>query len=40
MFSFIKKAFFTGLIILSSVYLLNTIPLSAAPLTVTQLRCI
>ena len=35
MFRFIKKAFFTGLTILSSVNLL-----SAAPLNATQLKCV
>ena len=34
MFEFIKKAFFTGLTILSSVN-----PLSAAPLNATSIKC-
>ena len=40
MFGRIKKAFFARLTILSSVNLLNAFRLSAAPLTVTPLRCI
>ena len=45
MFGFIKKAFFTGLTILSSVnplnaVPLNTIPLSMAPLNTTPFKCI
>ena len=45
MFGFIKKAFFTGLTILSSVNLLNAVPLNAiplstAPLNTTPFKCI
>ena len=40
MFGLIKKAFFARLTILSSANLLNAFRLSAAPLTVTPLRCI
>ena len=45
MFGFIKKAFFTGLTILSSVNPLNAVPLNAiplsmAPLNTTPFKCI
>ena len=40
MFGFIKKAFFTGLTILSSVNPLNAIPLSTALLNATPLKCV
>ena len=44
MFEFIKKAFFTGLTVLSSVNTLsaaplNAIPLSADPLNATSIKC-
>ena len=39
MSGFIKKVFFTGLKILSSVNPLNAIPLSAAPLNATPFKC-
>ena len=40
MFRFIKKVFFVGLTILSSVNLLNETPLNAIPLSTAPLKCV
>ena len=40
MFRFIKKVFFVGLTILSSVNLSNETPLNAIPLSTAPLKCV
>ena len=40
MFGFIKKVFFTGLTILSSLNLMNPVPLNAIQLSITSFKCV
>ena len=40
MFGFIKKVFFTGLTILSSLNLMNPVPLNAIQLSTTSFKCV